>query len=75
LAAATGQFLAIVLAEIAYGVTIGWLMLRVRHVADPRCIAKKEPATGILRHCQSVEHATHLWYAQCASRSRLLNAL
>jgi len=37
LVAATGQFLAIVLGEIAYGVTLGWLMLRVRHVAaDPR---------------------------------------
>jgi CPA1 family monovalent cation:H+ antiporter len=36
LAAATGEFLAIVLGEIAYGVAIGWLMLRVRHVAaDP----------------------------------------
>jgi Na+/H+ antiporter len=33
---AAAQFLAIVLGEIAYGVAVGWLMLRVRHVAaDP----------------------------------------
>jgi CPA1 family monovalent cation:H+ antiporter len=33
---AAGQFLAIVLGEIVYGVIIGWLMLRVRHLAaDP----------------------------------------
>jgi len=36
LPAAAGQFIAIVLGEIAYGVAIGWLMLRVRHLAaDP----------------------------------------
>ena len=36
LQAAAAQFLAIVLGEIAYGVAIGWLMLRVRHIAaDP----------------------------------------
>src|SRR5262245_23355674 len=36
LPAAAGQFLAIVLGEIAYGITVGWLMLRVRHLAaDP----------------------------------------
>jgi CPA1 family monovalent cation:H+ antiporter len=36
LPAAAGQFIAIVLGEIAYGVVIGWLMLRVRHLAaDP----------------------------------------
>jgi len=36
LPAAVGQFLAIVLGEIAYGIAVGWLMLRVRHLAaDP----------------------------------------
>jgi CPA1 family monovalent cation:H+ antiporter len=36
LPAAAGKFLAIVVGEIAYGVAIGWLMLRVRHLAaDP----------------------------------------
>ena len=36
LPAAVGQFLAIVLGEIAYGITVGWLMLRIRHLAaDP----------------------------------------
>jgi len=36
LPAAAGKFLAIVVGEIAYGVGIGWLMLRVRHLAtDP----------------------------------------
>jgi CPA1 family monovalent cation:H+ antiporter len=36
LAAAAGQFFAIVVGEIAYGVLIGWLMLRVRRLAaDP----------------------------------------
>jgi monovalent cation/hydrogen antiporter len=36
LQAAAAQFLAIVFGEIAYGVAIGWLMLRVRHLAaDP----------------------------------------
>jgi monovalent cation/hydrogen antiporter len=36
LPAAAGQFLAIVVGEIAYGIIIGWLMLRVRHLAaDP----------------------------------------
>jgi monovalent cation/hydrogen antiporter len=36
LPAAAAQFLVIVLGEIAHGVAIGWLMLRVRHVAaDP----------------------------------------
>ena len=36
LPAAVGQFLAIVLGEIAYGIAVGWLMLRVRHfAADP----------------------------------------
>jgi monovalent cation/hydrogen antiporter len=36
LPAAAGQFLAIVFGEIVYGVIIGWLMLRVRHLAaDP----------------------------------------
>jgi Na+/H+ antiporter len=36
LTAAVGQFLAIILGEIAYGITVGWLILRVRHLAaDP----------------------------------------
>jgi CPA1 family monovalent cation:H+ antiporter len=36
LPAAIGQFLAIILGEIAYGITVGWLILRVRHLAaDP----------------------------------------
>jgi monovalent cation/hydrogen antiporter len=36
LSAAVGQFLAIVLGEIVYGIMVGWLMLRVRHLAaDP----------------------------------------
>src|SRR5215470_7209724 len=36
LPAAAGLFLAIVVGEIAYGIIIGWLMLRVRHLAaDP----------------------------------------
>src|SRR5262245_26473376 len=36
LPAAAGQFLAIVLGEIAYGIIIGWIMLRIRHLAaDP----------------------------------------
>jgi CPA1 family monovalent cation:H+ antiporter len=36
LQAAAVQFLVIILGEIAYGVAIGWLMLRVRHIAaDP----------------------------------------
>src|SRR5262245_62495566 len=34
LAAATGEFVAIVFGEIAYGVTIGWLMLWVRLVDE-----------------------------------------
>jgi monovalent cation/hydrogen antiporter len=33
LPAAAGQFLAIVVGEIAYGIIIGWLMLRARHLA------------------------------------------
>jgi len=36
LPAAIGQFLAIILGEMAYGITVGWLILRVRHLAaDP----------------------------------------
>src|SRR5262249_32240585 len=36
LSAAAGLFLAIVVGEIAYGILVGWLMLRVRHLAaDP----------------------------------------
>src|SRR5215510_9289697 len=36
LPAAIGQFFAIILGEIAYGITLGWLILRLRHLAaDP----------------------------------------
>lgn len=36
LPAAVGQFLVILVGEIAYGISIGWFMLRVRHLAaDP----------------------------------------